>query len=591
MPPLPYSNDLSPTSPLSPLSLVPGPFFPSSSTIVSSNPNTPGNVTLVRGRTDTKNRIPSFSDITDSVKVPTPLDQPSQRQHKSSVPSGPMSTYDKLHKADTHKTVSAGSLSLPRRDIYASDVEDTQSIRRTSHMSMKGFDYSYVETEPKCVIVSPTQHKHAIGFGEVRHSSTSHLDSNNSSSQPMVITSDYYDADGTYSSLNPVNLTSELPQGLYNQLDFKPETRDQEVIDEISPPLPIYSPLPIHSSATSKGYVNVGSGSSRTSDGSRGGLSDSVGSLEFTLEGSDSPKIMKKCNSPRPSPRQSPCQSPSIAPRHSTYKHGTSGGYSRVSRDENKQNSKMFDIDMTSVGEYSKLTARSQKEEIAKSHTSKIRSHETDDDNPYAQLSHNQKVPTNTSHSDYDQLCTSRVRDDSDDGGYSKFSHSTHASFNNISVQYQSDVYSTLQTPDVPDSLDNLMINGNNPGAFQRYEEIQSPQSTYRGAVSVPVPPISYEEIQPTKSKVLPLHINHYDDVPSHGEVATNGKGFSGSLIYEDDPPGIYTDPNPSPSSHNVMQPTSLDIPPLPPQRGASTKRTTYKPPPPVKPKPYMPKR
>ena len=611
MPPLPFSNPSAGT--FSPSNPFPGQFPPLNSPVASSMPG--NNVTLVRGRTDTKNLIPSFSDIPDSsVKVQP--NRTSQHQHKSSA-SIVSTTYDTLHagrNTNTRNSCSLGTLSLPRRDIY-SDVDNTTNIKRASHLSMKEFDYSYVETEPKCVLVSPTEDKHAIGFGEVRHLSSSSMTSKNSSGHPTVVTSDYYGCDDTYSSLQPVNLMSDLPQGLYNQLDFKQETNDQDFASESPPPPlppPLFPSLPPSlppPASTKKGYVNVGSRSPRTSEGSQGGLSDSVGSLEFTLELSDSPKFTKKGKSPKPSPRQSPCQSPVTSPKFhcqlsdQTASNKSSGVYNRVSRDENKQSSKLFDIDSTDNGGYSKLTARCQKEEIQVNSQFVVLSHETGDDSPYAQLSRT-VPPTNTSYSDYDQLSTSRVtQSDQSEGAYSKFSHSTsnHPNYNKTPIQYGSDIYSTFQSPG---SSDDLVENGRKPGVFQSYDEIQSFQSAPLGnkkndssANVTPIAHLNYEEIKPfyQTDKENLINTNHYDEVTFNETDTTSGsnlESFLGSSIYEDDPPGIQTYPNSLPDSQNQNQSMSLDVPPPPPQRGVSIKKKL---PPPIpakpKPKPYVPKR
>ena len=183
LPPLPSSNP--PGTP--PMPFPPGSFTPSTTSL---------NATLVRGRTDTTNLVPGFSDIPDaSVKLAQQMQdgQGSVPPHyKLSVPTpGPPSqAYDVLR---TNRRSTSGTLPPPssRRDIYASEFDDLRSPKRTSH-SMKVLDYSYVETEPKCVLLSPTEDKYAVGLGEVRHQSDRKQPVPPGS--PTIISSDYSEA-------------------------------------------------------------------------------------------------------------------------------------------------------------------------------------------------------------------------------------------------------------------------------------------------------------------------------------------------------------------------------------------------------------
>ena len=481
-------------------------------------------------------------------------------QHKSSLPLSPSSeAYDTLNtvvSSNWHKSMSAGTLPLPkspaRRDIYASEIYESRSNqRRISRHSMKAFDYSYVETEPKCVLLSPTG-EHALG--EVRHTSS---DKSKPPQPPTIVTSDYsqVEDDMTYSSLNPVTSTNVLPQGLYNQLDYKPQDNQTDGLPE-SPPPPLPPPF-ITTPPTKRGYENIGSRSPRrsvNSEGSHNGLTDSASSLELCVAGEESPRIMRR--SPRPSPHQSPLPPRRIQDQYDQTVIGPNPNmYNKVQRKVSGQQQKPFQVNSSddSTGAYSKLVSTPSTERK----TMNIALLSLDDDsNPYSQLSYKQTPPEN----EPSQHASHEVNDE---GVYSKF---THNSVDDTTTQYNStDVYSTLQSPNTPDKP---VLPP--PPTQISYEEVDYPS---------PPPFNSYEEVGPKIT--VPTGCNPYDEVAfTETTPPPSSKDVPSSSIY-DDPPEVET----------PKQSVSLNLPPVPPRRGASMNSNRPQKPPPLKPKPYIPKK
>ena len=543
LPPLPPSNH--PSS-------IQTPPIPSLSSSFSA-----GNVlnaTLVRGRTDTRNLVPGFSDIPDaSVRLPGqsyPM-RMGEPENKSSLPLSPTSqTYDTLNTGTWCKSGSAGTLPLPRspagRDIYASEIDESRSNqRRTSRHSMKTFDYSYVETEPKCVLLSSTSDE---ALGEVRHTSS---DKSKQPQSPTIITSDYFQVedDMTYSSLNPVTSTNVLPQGLYNQLDYKPQDNQTDGLSE-SPPPPLPPPF-VTTPPAKRGYENVGSRSPRrsvNSEGSLNGLTDSVNnSLELCVTGEESPCIVRK--SPRPSPNQSPHPPRRIQDQYDqTVIEPNPNTYNKVQRTVSGQQQNTFQLNLSddSTGAYSKLVSTP----LIERKTINIESLSVEDDsNPYSQLSY--KPPTEN---EPNQHASHEVNGES---VYSKFTHDTTTQYNST------DIYSTLQSPSTPEKPAMPL-----PPTEISYEEVNYPS---------PPPINSYEEVNP----IVQTGCNPYDEVDFiETTPPPSSKDVPISSIY-DDPPAAET----------PKQSASLGLPPIPPRRGASMNNNRPQKPPPLKPKPYIPKK
>ena len=295
-------------------------------------------------------RVSTEYDYADSVvrHIPTlPLKQP---EHSS---------YNRLGLTSSRfsKSPSDSSLSSTvKRDIYSSELEDLVSPgREQSRHSMKSkFDYAYVETDPQVKILSPTAAEDSIGLGEIRHNSSprSNRKISSKTKSAIIISSDYHELDEEgYSSLNPVNVTDNLPKGMYSPLDFTSGVHVhvddllQETDGDLPPPLPPPpiergKTLPLLRPLTGKGYQNVGPRPTRqlSDEGERKELFDSNGSVEIALEtsgkGTDiSPKLVKKSSSPRISPRNSPRQSPTV-PRRTTNKYETITPREPTSNDE-----------------------------------------------------------------------------------------------------------------------------------------------------------------------------------------------------------------------------------------------------------------
>ena len=295
-------------------------------------------------------RVSTEYDYADSVvrRIPTlPLKQP---EHSS---------YNRLGLTSSRfsKSTSDSSLSSTvKMDIYSSELEYSVSPgREQSRHSMKSkFDYAYVETDPQVKILSPTAAEDSIGLGEIRHNSSprSNRKISSKTKSAIIISSDYQELDEEgYSSLNPVNVTDNLPKGMYSPLDFTSGVHVhvddllQETDGDLPPPLPPPpiergKTLPLLRPLTGKGYQNVGPRPTRqiSDEGERKELFDSNGSVEIALEtsgkGTDtSPKLIKKSSSPRVTPRNSPRQSPTV-PRRTANKYETITPREPTSNDE-----------------------------------------------------------------------------------------------------------------------------------------------------------------------------------------------------------------------------------------------------------------
>lgn len=525
---------------------------PKQSHMVTSPRTTSGNVTLVRGRTDTKNLIPEFSDIPDaSVRF-----SQSRSNTRTSVPDmqRPLDskTYDKL--SNSKKSVSSGDLVPTSTDIYStSGVDDANSFRKSTRLSMQGRDYSYVETEPKCVLLSPTADSKSLVLGEIRHSKS--MKEKSSSVSPSIVTSDYSEAD-EYSSLKPVDVTSDvLPQGLYNQLDFSKGFEDEandEALSDIPPPLP---PPPILSPVI-KGYENIGTHSlPRIHRNSQTGLTESAGSMEFCLDGSDSPKFTKKSKSPSVSPRQSPRMSPRppVKVTRDSDPDRSSAPYDKVTRVK-PTTSKQFEIGPSEDGAtYSSLSARKHDNTrdtlITDSTTS-----------PYSQLSHH----TSTVVGENNQL-SSRTKSRAEEGlvdgstSYSTISRSnatTRQSFVSDVVGQTDNPYSTLQLHLPPTAL----------------------QQAQNSNLSMQSKDLEYEHIE----AVVKVGCHAYDQVDfneTENSVSATNSIYGDSIVDE--------------NSHIIQNQQPLkelpSMPQVPPRRGISMNQEAVRkpPPPPLKPKPY----
>ena len=275
---------------------------------------------------------------------PSQLPDPVKISMTSSYDS--KSPYDKLDHVSSAR-LSCVELDKPTSDIYLDEL----TISRKTSQNTSG--YSYVDTSPQLVPL-PTDDRSSdenVDLGEVRRlpSPIAAKKSNVISGTKLAVQSngDVYSTidDSQYSSLNSINITGELPQGMYNQLKFKNQ-------DEVP-----------SSGISRDDYEQVYSSQEDERD-----LFDSRGSVEIKLEEIDqryerSPVLTRKHISPRVSPHQSPTterrtivneyDDVSLPEDHIIQTNTTFDGYSRFNRTTNISSNAT--TKSSTQGDYAKL--------------------------------------------------------------------------------------------------------------------------------------------------------------------------------------------------------------------------------------------
>ena len=474
---------------------------------------------------------------------PSQLPDPVQISMTSSYDS--KSPYDKLDHVSSVR-LSCVELDKPTSDIYLDEL--TISRKTSQNIS----SYSYVDTAPQLVPL-PTDDRSSdenVDLGEVRRLpspiTTKKSIVTSGTNLAVLSNGDVYSTinDSQYSSLNPVNLTSELPQGMYNQLKFKNQ-------DEVA-----------STGISRNDYEQVYTNSSQEDERD---LFDSRGSVEIKLEEIDqhyerSPVLTRKHISPRVSPHQSPTterrtivneyDDVSLPEDHIIQTNTTVDGYSRFNRTTN-----------TSSNATTKSSTRGDYEKLNEEYI-------------YSTVQPKKKqLPLQLFPYNGDSTLLSPYEDVPP----------------NPPAPYRGDFPPTPPAPyrgDVPPT----------PPAPYRGDFPPTLPAPYRGDFP-PTPPVPYRgDFPPT------LSAPYRGDVPS-----TQNDDYSLAFppippsaklpppIYQDDIPNALYNPDPDIKCHNPASKSNtknVSGPPVPPRRGGLSLRSpSPKIPliPPSKPKPYKP--